>query len=159
MTHIDSVVVLIVRAAGGGYELLLVRRGPGRYMGETWQLVCGGLEAGEEAWRAALREVREETGLVPREFYRLSAVTTFYRTDNDSINTAPMFCAIADAGASVVINDESTTFEWVDIERVGARLMWPGDRQALDEVRVVILANGPAKPYLRIEIADTGAGT
>lgn len=151
MTHVFYIVALVIRPTAAGHELLLIRRGAGRYMGDTWQLVSGSLEAGEEAWRGALREVREETGLVPREFYRLSAMTTFYRADNDSINTAPMFCAIVAAGADVTINDESTGFEWVDIGQVSARLMWPGDRQALDEIRAVILAGGPARPYLRID--------
>lgn len=112
--------------------------------------MSGGLEPGEEAWRGAVREMREETGLVPLEFYRLSTMTHFYRADNDSINTAPMFCAIVDPGAVVAINNESTAFEWVDVEQAAARLMWPGDRQALDEVRTVILDDGPAKQYLRV---------
>lgn len=150
MTHTFYVVVLVLRSSGDGHELLVVRRGPGRYMGETWQLVSGGLEPGEEAWRGAVREMVEETGLVPLEFYRLSTMTNFYRADNDSINTAPMFCAIVDPGTVVAINDESTAFEWVDVEQAAARLMWPGDRQALDEVRTVILGDGPAKPYLRV---------
>jgi dATP pyrophosphohydrolase len=144
------VVVLVVRPVARGHELLVVRRGPGRYMGETWQLVSGGLEPGEEAWRGAVREMREETGLVPLEFYRLSTMTNFYRADNDSINTAPMFCALVDRGVVVVINDENTAFEWVDVEQAAARLMWPGDRQALDEVRTVILGDGPARQYLRV---------
>jgi dATP pyrophosphohydrolase len=150
MTHSFHVVVLVIRPARDGHELLIIRRGPGRYMGDTWQLVSGGLEPGEEAWRAAVRELREETGLVPLEFYRLSTMTNFYRADNDSINTAPMFCALVDRGAVVVMNDESTAFEWIDVEQAAARLMWPGDRQALDEVRTVIVADGPAKPYLRV---------
>jgi 8-oxo-dGTP pyrophosphatase MutT (NUDIX family) len=150
MTHTFYVVVLVVRPAGDSHELLLVRRGPGRYMGETWQLVSGGLDPGEAAWRGAIREVREETGLSPVEFYRLSTMTSFYRADNDSINTAPMFCAIVAPGADVVINDESTAFAWVDVGEAPARLMWPGDRQALAEVQAVILGGGPAKPFLKV---------
>jgi hypothetical protein len=62
-----------------------------------------------------------------------------------------MFCAIVVAGANVTINEESTAFDWVDIGQASARLMWPGDRQALDEIRAVVLADGPAAPYLRID--------
>jgi dATP pyrophosphohydrolase len=150
MTNVYYVSVLIIRREGDRHQLLLVRRGTGRYMGTTWQLVSGGLEPDEEAWRGALREVREETGLVPREFYRLSTMTMFYRADKDSINTAPMFCAVVDPGAGVVLNDENTAFVWIDVEQAATRLMWPADRQALEEVRTVILGDGPAKPHLRV---------
>lgn len=150
MRHVYYVVNLIVRPRDGSHELLMARRAEGQYMGGTWQLISGGLEAGETAWQAALREMREETGLVPREFYRLSTLTQFYRPDNDSLNTAPMFCAIVDAGAEVVINPEHTDHAWVPIDEAPTRLMWPGDRAALREVIDVILADAPAKPYLRI---------
>ena len=70
----------------------------------------------------------------------------------DSLNVAPMFCAIVDEGAEVSIDAEHTAFEWVDLEAAPFRLMWPGDRQALEEVRAVIVADGIAKEYLRIPL-------
>jgi dihydroneopterin triphosphate diphosphatase len=150
--HVYYVTLLVIRPAGAGHELLMAQRAPGRYMGGTWQLVSGGLEPGETAWAAALRELREETGLAPREFFRLSTLTSFYRPDNDSLNQAPMFCALVDVEAVVRINHEHTAAEWVKLDDASSRLMWPGDRQALEEVRRVILVHDPAREYLRIPI-------
>jgi len=152
MKQIHYVVVLVIRPQGGRFELLLARRSEGRYMGGTWQLISGGLEPDEIAWQAAIRELREETGLAPVEFYRLSTLTNFYRPDNDSLNTAPMFCAMVEDGCSVSINAEHSHFEWVDVDQAESRLMWPGDRQALAEVRSVILGNGLAKSFMRVAI-------
>jgi dATP pyrophosphohydrolase len=152
MRHIHFVSILVIRPAPSGHELLMALREPAKYMGGTWQLISGALEANEAAWQAALREIREETGLAPREFYRLSALTSFYRADNDSLNTAPMFCAIVDEDAAVTINDEHTAFEWVQLDEASSRLMWPGDRQALEEVRSVILADCPARKHLQIRL-------
>lgn len=121
-------------------------------MGGTWQLISGGLEPDETAWQGALRELREETGLTPREFYRLSTLTSFYRPDNDSLNFAPMFCALVDAHSVVTINAEHTAFEWVQVDEAASRLMWPSDRQAVEEFRSVILAGSMAKEYLRIPL-------
>lgn len=146
------VAVLIVRVIDDEADILLVKRAPGRYMAGTWQLVSGGLEPGEEAWKAALREMREETGLVPHELYRLSTLTRFYRSDNDSLNTAPMFCALVSEAARAVPNDELSAVEWVNVFDARSWLMWPTDREALDEVVSVILGNGSARPFLRIPI-------
>ena len=63
-----------------------------------------------------------------------------------------MFCAIVDENAAVTINAEHTAFEWVDVAVAPARLMWPADRQALDEAQTVILGDGPAKEHLRIRV-------
>ena len=150
MTQVFYVVVLIVRSHGAEHELLMAHRAEGKYMGGTWQLISGGLEPGEVAWKGALREMREETGLTPAEFYRLSTLTSFYRPDNDTLNTAPMFCAVVDEDSRAQINPEHTAFEWVRLDEAAARLMWPSDRQALEELRSVILAGGIAKKHMRI---------
>lgn len=150
MRQVYFVVVLVIRPHGDAFELLMVRRAAGIYMGETWQLVSGGMEPNETAWQTALREMREETDLAPAEFYRLSTLTHFYRADNDTLNLAPMFCAIVEENSAVTLNAEHSEFEWVNVRDAHSRLMWPSDREALEEVRSVILGNGLAKPYMRI---------
>ena len=152
MQTIYYVSVFVVRPTGSSHELLLGRRAPDLYMGGTWQLISGGIEPGETGWQAALREVREESGLAVSELYRLSQMTQFYRADRDCICIAPMFAAIVAADARVVINPEHTELSWVAIESAEARLMWPGDRTALAELRDTVLGNGPAKPYMKILI-------
>jgi dihydroneopterin triphosphate diphosphatase len=152
MIHVYYVVVLIVRQSGDGHQPLIARRNDAKYMGGTCQLISGGLNPGETAWQGALREMQEETGLRPQEFYRLSTLTSFYRPDKDSLNTAPMFCAIVAKNAAVTINGEHTDFEWVDVNDADNRLMWRSDLGALEEVRSVILGGGMAKEYLRIPL-------
>lgn len=158
MKRVEYVAILALRRTPHGHELLLARRAEGKYMGGTWNLITGGIEPGEPAWRTALRELREETGLVPDALYRLGTLTQFYRWDNDSLNVAPMFCALVPDGARVELNHENTAFAWVPVAEAPARLLWPGDRAALEEVCSVILADGPAKPHLRIPF-DAADGT
>ncbi len=152
MKRNDYVTVLVIRQQGETWELLQAKRCPEKYLGGTWQFIAGGLEPDETAWEGALRELREETTLVPREFYRLSTLTRFYRPENDTLNTSPMFCAIVDASDEVTINDEHTDFRWVELESAERDLMWPGDRLARDEVESVIVNNGLAKEFLRIPL-------
>ncbi|MFD5869126.1 NUDIX hydrolase [Corynebacterium sp. NPDC060344] len=47
-----------------GDRLLVLRRSPGGYLGDQWDLPGGKSEPGEEPDVAALREMTEETGLV-----------------------------------------------------------------------------------------------
>jgi dATP pyrophosphohydrolase len=134
------------------HEFLQVLRVRGKYMGETWQLVTGGIDDCETAWQAALRELSEETGLVPNEFYQVDVLNTFYLAKTDTISMSPMFCAIVEAGAQVKLNHEHTDFRWVPRAEMESRIMWPGERNAFRELCAEILDNGPAKPYLKIEI-------
>ena len=57
-----------LRGAGPSLEVLALRRGPhGRNAG-SWETVHGTIEPGETPVQASLRELREETGLVPEKF-------------------------------------------------------------------------------------------
>ncbi|GIW77743.1 MAG: hypothetical protein KatS3mg104_2806 [Phycisphaerae bacterium] len=119
-------------------------------MGGTWQLISGRIQPNETAWEAGLREIREETGIEPTEYYRIPGISQFYRYEDDSINTMISFCAIVSSDVQVQLNDEHTRFQWITIDQAIEMLMWPVDRSALLEVRQTILNPSPAKQHLRI---------
>jgi dihydroneopterin triphosphate diphosphatase len=146
----DMVTCYAVRASGLSHEFLQLRRVPDDFMGGTWQAVSGGIEAGETAWAAAIRELREEAGLSPVEFYRLPIVNTFYIAANDTLWHAVPFCAIVDPAAVVVLNSEHDAVRWVPRERAAEAFMWATDRAAIVELCRTILDGTEAKAYLRI---------
>ena len=137
---------------GGGHELLQLRRAPGEKLAGAWAVVRGAIEPGETAWQAALRELREETGLSPLEFFQLDTIDLFYLAAGDGLWHVPGFCAIVGRDVEIVLNEEHDAFRWVLRSRIDADFLWPGERAQLAELCREILDEGPAKPYLRITL-------
>jgi dATP pyrophosphohydrolase len=150
----DMTACFIVRPANteGAHEFLQLRRAPDDFMGGAWSTVRGKIEEGETAWGAALRELKEEAGIAPREFYQLDTVDIFYLHGDDTLWHCPGFCAIVSQDVKVTLNPEHDAFRWTPRERIDADFMWPGERAQLAELCREVLDNGPAKTYLRIAL-------
>ncbi len=150
----DMITVFVVRPdeRGISQEFLQLHRVPHDYLGDTWQLVRGGVDEGETFAAGALRELREDAGLVPREFYRLGAVESFYTDADDTLWHSVAFCAIVDRSQPITLNDEHDAFRWVPRDQMDANCMWASERALLPDLFRDILDNGPAKSHLRIEI-------
>ena len=139
-------------ADGRSHEFLQLRRAAADFMGGTWQIVRGRPEAGETAPAAALRELREETGLVPREFYRLTALESFYIPGDDTVWHCPAFCAVVSRDARITTNAEHDDARWVPRVDIESKTMWQSELLALQDVFRSVLDNGPAKPYIRLPL-------
>ena len=138
------------RRAARGVEFLLLRRVEAAVLGGSWHAVHGHIETGEPAWRTAVRELSEETGLVAARFWQLEHVNTFYVARRDAIFMCPCFAAEIDGMATVQLSAEHSAFDWVSESAVIERLMWPGQRQAIREIQECILRPSLAERHLRI---------
>jgi dATP pyrophosphohydrolase len=154
MPKIDAnmVDVYAFRRAGTQIEFLLVKRAPRIWLGGTWQAVHGKIEAGETAPQAALRELREETGLRPFGLWQLEFVNTFYVAQQDRILMCACFAAEIAGDAAIRLSDEHTEYRWEPYEQALKGFMWPGQRRALGEIVEEIVTPGAAEPHLRIQL-------
>ena len=148
----DMVACFVVRNGSTALEaqFLQLRRVAGDYMGGAWSTVRGGIEGNEKAWEAALRELHEEAGITPREFYQLDTVDVCYLHGDDTLWHCPGFCAVVDSDVKVTLNSEHDAYRWVKRANVDPEFMWPGERAQLAELCREIIDEGPAKKYLRI---------
>ncbi|HEV7298621.1 MAG TPA: NUDIX domain-containing protein [Tepidisphaeraceae bacterium] len=143
-------VFVVRRSADHGHEFLQLRRSASEFMAGSWQIVRGKIESGETAVHAALRELLEETGLTPIEFYALCSVETFFLASRNTIMHVPVFCAFVDDTAAVTLNEEHDASRWVPRLRMRAAITWASERAVLREVLDDLLPNSLAKPHLRV---------
>ena len=146
----DAVSVFLLQHHGSEVKVLLMRRAT--TMKGTWCQVAGGIEAGEKAWQAALREVREETGIILGSLWSGDIVEQFYEPHRDRIAMLPVFVGFVAPQIEVQLNDEHDAYEWLDFDAACARVTFPGQRHTLRTIEAEFVARDP-DPVLRIDIA------
>ncbi|HJU47410.1 MAG TPA: NUDIX domain-containing protein [Gaiellaceae bacterium] len=126
---------VVVRRQGA---YLVLKRSPQRH--GYWHLVAGALEWGEEAAAAAVRELREETGLEAevRELQRFAydlagdppEVRARFAAGTETVQVYA-FLAEAPAGWEPVLDEEHETYRWCSAEDAVALLAYPEPRAAV----------------------------
>jgi dATP pyrophosphohydrolase len=155
-TRYNMIAVFVIRPTsdGASHEFLQLRRAKGEQLGETWQIVRGGVKKKETYAHAALRELREETGIKkPLEFYRTGTVESFYIAADDTLWHGAGFCALVSQEQSIKLNHEHNAFRWVPRDQIDQQTMWASERMLLRDLIRDILDDGPAKPHLRLDLS------
>ena len=137
--------VYVLRTRHAGLECLVLRRGPSGRCPGSWESVHGHIEPDEQPTDAALREVKEETGLTQLQLYNVSRVELFYQHRLDEVALVPVFAAFVLAEAEVRLGEEHDRFEWLPADVARLRFAWPRERRALDDI-VALLGRGDAGP-------------
>src|SRR5882762_3255522 len=116
----------LIRSAGGlvwrsseahGIEIAVVHRD--RY--DDWSLPKGKLDAGEHVLAAAVREAREETGIVAVPQVRLPSVQ-YLTGEPDTEKTVDFWSMRALTVADFTPNDEVSELRWVALDTADALL-------------------------------------
>jgi len=136
-THVE---IHVFRKRWARIEFLCLRRAPGRaVLPGVWQPVTGKRRRGERAVSAALRELREETGLVPLRAWALETVTVYFDAEQDALRVLPLFAAEVAADARVRLSREHDRWQFLGARDAGRRYLWESQRVALAAVRREVL--------------------
>lgn len=138
-----QVEVHVFRRRGKRLETLLIRRSPERSLAGVWQPVTGGIERGESAMQAAVREVREETGLRPIRWWALEHMANFYDIAADHVRIVPVFAAEVAWTDPVHLSHEHDRYAFLPLERARTTVLWATQRRAIDALQDEILSGSP----------------
>ena len=131
--NIGTIDVYLVSRTDAAWRVLALERSPATRCPGAWETVHGRIDAGEEPEDAALREVREETGLPVQRLYNVS-VQPFYLHRSHTVELAVVFAAFVDDSAPVTLGNEHSRHEWLAPADALERFFWPRERHALLEV-------------------------
>lgn len=143
----------VFKIARAGPEYLLLKRSERDtiYPG-MWQLVTGSMTDGERAIDAAMREFREETGMVAKRFWVVPFVNSFYVPVNDAIHLSPVFAMEVQEEARVTLSHEHQEYSWCSFEDAKQKLVWPGQRYAVELVHEYIVGGQEASRLLSLQV-------
>jgi len=135
MTKIESNVfeVCVFRLVETRPEYLLLRRSemdllyPG-----IWQVVTGTVEPAENVQNAAHREIKEETGLVPKRMWVVPRVNTFYSASKNTVCLSPFFAAEVGTQEGVSLSSEHTEFRWSSFKEVVQMIPFPSQAECVE---------------------------
>ena len=144
LATIETVDAYVLRRRSDGWEVLVLQRAAGTRCAGAWEVVHGLLEPGERPEDAAIREVREETGLDVDRLYNVT-VQHFYLHRPGAVAVAVVFAALVEAGSDVTLGPEHQHGEWVTVPDALELLAWPRSRAALADI-VALLRGGDAGP-------------
>ncbi len=129
--------VVVFRPVQRGWLVLALERAADTRCPGSWEIVHGKIDEGEAYEDAALRELREETGL---EAERLFSITMhhFYLVPKRTVQLAAVFAAVVASDAKVTLGGEHARFVWLTPSQARRRLSWPMEKRSLDDARALL---------------------
>lgn len=122
-----------------GQKFLLLKRHPNKPYAEKWALPGGRSNRGESSRKTAIREVKEETGIILPDNHNLSLFKTIYEIYPDADFIYNIFTARLKTIEHVTINyNEHSDYAWV----TPAQALYKDLIQDLDDVIKMVYPQG-----------------
>lgn len=150
----NTVSVYPFRVEGDRPWYLLLRRAQGKKLSGAWQAVHGHIEEEETAVDAALRELHEETELVPQSLWAIDHVERMYDPRKDQIRLVACFAVLVSGEAQLAAEHDSK--RWLTEREATGLFTFENQRAALAvlhrDIGNVIATGGEPSEYLRIPL-------
>ena len=143
----------VYRRTDNGIVFLLMKRNLNKIYEHLWQGVAGKIEEGETSSEAAIRELKEETGLSPLNMFVADHVSKFYEVHGDRINLVPVFGIEVDSEI-INLSEEHISYKWVDINEALNTLVWNGQKKGIQTVHNMVINNDDRMIWSKVEIKN-----
>ena len=104
-------------------QYLTIKRSPDDRYPLIWQCITGGIDNNELAYKAAIRELKEETGLYPYKMWTIDRVNSYYDPKYNKIFMIPIF-GVEVRTKDVILSSEHIDFYWGSIDNVSDKMLW-----------------------------------
>ena len=141
----------VFRKTKAGIKYLILKRAKTKMYEHLWQGVAGKIEKGEQAWETAIRELKEETNLVPKMLFVADHISEFYEKHGDRINFVPVFGVEVDSKI-ISLSDEHSDYKWVDYDTACSYLVWSGQKKGISTVNEMIISNDDRMKWSQIAL-------
>ena len=149
--RVGVVDVFVLRRRADEWDALVLERAPAVRCPGAWETVHGRIEPDERPEQAAIREVREETGLSVERLYNVT-VQPFYLHEQRAVMLGVVFAAVV-LDAPLRLSPEHTRAQWLPIADAARRFAWPRERANVADVEVLLRGGdaGPVEDVLRVK--------
>jgi dATP pyrophosphohydrolase len=130
--EVGVVDVAVIRRVGRSWRVLTLERSDAGRSPGSWEIVHGKLDPGENPSQAALREVREETGLDVAALYSITT-NPFYLPKSNAVQVAVAFAAVVKS-AKVALSEEHRRSKWATFAAASKYLSWPRSHEMLRQI-------------------------
>lgn len=144
-----GVAVVLLKKIGNEYKVLLLKRATS-ILHNVWCYIGGSIEEGETAWEAALREIKEETGIAKVLLYNSNKFDQIYSHIENYIYVAPVFVGYVEEEQDVTLNYEHSEFRWVSFKEAIEMTSIPGNDETLMSIEKHFVKRKPPE-YLLIK--------
>lgn len=154
--RVTGVDVWPFRVHGGEAQLLLMHRVATSDEPPFWQGVSGWIEADEAPHLTALRELREETGLVGEALFTVDAVFDLYKWQRGTVETIVPFAVRVADGQDPILSDEHDDWRWGSASEALELLPYEPQRAAIRRIAADLLARPHAADLHRVGTLPEG---
>lgn len=133
--------IVVDRSDPGLPAAVIARRTRGGRL--EWCLPKGHLEGDETPEEAAVREVREETGIAGRVEKPVGTIDYWFTGDDRRVHKVVHHFLLSAVGGRLTVEDdpdhEAEAADWVPIDQLASRLAYPNERRIAHAAHEVLL--------------------
>jgi len=126
--------VAVVKKGYDGWKFLVLKRAEGESYGGYWGFMTGGKKGDETVAQVVLRELKEETGLVPDSIWASEYLVQFYEPEYDTIWILPLIVAVVAETAEVKLSPENSEYLWLPPVKARHLVSWNNLVKAIDRI-------------------------